>query len=364
MTCSPARLAANRANALKSTGPKTPEGKARSRRNGLKHGLTGAGIALPDEDQAEVDRRFAAYEAELAPTTELGHDLMLRAATLTVRLERCHRNEAARLALAVDSAARAYDLARQVEVRQLLETIDSEPGINAWRLQQSPEGVALTIEAWHDLAQDLADPARRAWGVAHNERAENLMGRRPLDLPGSRVGALSRALGFDFSRLGPEEGAGLGDLDRYEYARVRMLEFIAGRVETLTAYRNTLDLEAAARARTGAADRALFDASPEATLARKYEAAAERSLFRTLREFREVEAAAQAEAQAEAAAPEPASPTGPLASSSPGVPSPVRTPSPPPAPSETSDSKAARRRPDPEKLRKAADRRARQELRR
>ena len=34
------RRAANRANAKKSTGPRTPGGKARSRLNGLKHGPT------------------------------------------------------------------------------------------------------------------------------------------------------------------------------------------------------------------------------------------------------------------------------------------------------------------------------------
>jgi len=43
------------------------------------------------------------------------------------------------------------------------------------------------------------------------------------------------------------------------------------------------------------ADRALFDESRESILARKYEASTERSLFRTLREFREVEAAAPKE---------------------------------------------------------------------
>ncbi len=36
---SPRKIAANRQNALKSTGPKTPQGKAYSRTNALKHGL-------------------------------------------------------------------------------------------------------------------------------------------------------------------------------------------------------------------------------------------------------------------------------------------------------------------------------------
>ena len=35
----PAQLAANRANAQFSTGPRTPEGKARVSRNAVKHGL-------------------------------------------------------------------------------------------------------------------------------------------------------------------------------------------------------------------------------------------------------------------------------------------------------------------------------------
>ena len=41
---------ANRRNALKSTGPKTPEGKAAVRLNALKHGLRSEEVLLPGED--------------------------------------------------------------------------------------------------------------------------------------------------------------------------------------------------------------------------------------------------------------------------------------------------------------------------
>src|ERR1700730_7050160 len=49
------QLEANRLNALKSCGPKTPEGKARSKMNALKHGLTAEQIVLPNEDPEEYD---------------------------------------------------------------------------------------------------------------------------------------------------------------------------------------------------------------------------------------------------------------------------------------------------------------------
>ena len=87
---------------------------------------------------------------------------------------------------------------------------------------------------------------------------------------------------------------------------------------TLGRLLGTFDGAAAARARAGAADRALFDTSPEAILARKYEAATERSLFRTLREFREVEAEA-ATAEANAATPDLAEASEELGSSCPEV---------------------------------------------
>ena len=51
----------------------------------------------------------------------------------------------------------------------------------------------------------------------------------------------------------------------------------------------------AASLRTGAARKAMFDSSKETILARKYEAAAERGLYRALKELRQVEKAATAE---------------------------------------------------------------------
>ena len=52
---SPKRLAANRANAARSTGPRTPEGKARSAQNARKHQFTGSTFAVVRlEDLQEI----------------------------------------------------------------------------------------------------------------------------------------------------------------------------------------------------------------------------------------------------------------------------------------------------------------------
>lgn len=64
---SPARLAANAANAQLSTGPKTPEGKARASRNSRTHGLSSRELVIRDHERAEFDEMLAAFQADLQP---------------------------------------------------------------------------------------------------------------------------------------------------------------------------------------------------------------------------------------------------------------------------------------------------------
>src|SRR5205807_2980890 len=95
MSASPAQIAANKANSLKSCGPKSPETKQRSRANARKHGLTGDGIALSTEDADAVKHRFAALQAELSTAGALGIALVGQIALFLVRLERCALHESA-----------------------------------------------------------------------------------------------------------------------------------------------------------------------------------------------------------------------------------------------------------------------------
>ena len=97
MPATEAQIRANQANADRSTGPKTEEGKARSRRNALKHGLTGDGVVMPEEDAAEVERLARALRDEMKPPGEVGELLVRRIATFSVRMDRSFDQETAAL---------------------------------------------------------------------------------------------------------------------------------------------------------------------------------------------------------------------------------------------------------------------------
>ncbi len=109
MPATEAQILANRRNAERSTGPKTAEGKERSRANAIKHGLTGEGIALPAEDAAEVDRLQRSFEAELKPSSDFGRTLVRRMALMSVRMDRCVATETATLTARVLQAEADFD---------------------------------------------------------------------------------------------------------------------------------------------------------------------------------------------------------------------------------------------------------------
>jgi hypothetical protein len=66
-TISSSQLAANRANSQFSTGPKTPEGKAKSSLNAVKTALTGRTVLLPTDDAAAYQHHVHDFFKELRP---------------------------------------------------------------------------------------------------------------------------------------------------------------------------------------------------------------------------------------------------------------------------------------------------------
>jgi hypothetical protein len=89
------QIAANRANAQRSTGPKTEVGKVRSRRNAWKHGLTAQAITIAGEDPHDFEILRQQLWDDYQPVPGMECVLVDRLAEQTWRLRRAPVFEAA-----------------------------------------------------------------------------------------------------------------------------------------------------------------------------------------------------------------------------------------------------------------------------
>jgi hypothetical protein len=87
------QIAANRRNALHSTGPRTKLGKSVSQLNALKHGLSAEHVVLFDEEVAEFERFFRKWMRACKPRGFVEQQLVERIAICAWRLRRVYRIE-------------------------------------------------------------------------------------------------------------------------------------------------------------------------------------------------------------------------------------------------------------------------------
>jgi hypothetical protein len=124
------QVQANRQNALKSTGPRTPEGKSAVRLNALSHGLRSEEILLPGEDGEALTELGDILTTELQPVGALENLLVARITAAAWRLRRLGRVEAGIFAqeLYEELAKRARKEARSYTKQEgkLIELIDSD----------------------------------------------------------------------------------------------------------------------------------------------------------------------------------------------------------------------------------------------
>jgi len=87
------QIKANQQNSKKSTGPKSPGGKALSRMNAVKLGLFAKSALLPGEDPKDLARLNRELVAQYRPETPGEHRLLDEIAAITWRLLRCSKVE-------------------------------------------------------------------------------------------------------------------------------------------------------------------------------------------------------------------------------------------------------------------------------
>jgi hypothetical protein len=102
------QIDANRRNALKSTGPRTDDGKRRARRNAFRHGLTAETVLEILEDPEDYKAFELSVTADFDAQTAVERELVLRLASLLWRLRRAIAVETGLLHMHAESEIRQH----------------------------------------------------------------------------------------------------------------------------------------------------------------------------------------------------------------------------------------------------------------
>ena len=188
---------ANRGNALRSTGPKTENGKRRSRRNAVRHGLTAETVVVALEDLEDYQAFEANIIADYEARTAVERELVLRLASLLWRIRRATATETDLLQIQAEILS---DRPHEYEAGH-----DTE---------QKPRSVL------YPALQQAIGPSLRRYsgnGSSHVDQSDSIDDLR--DDPGG----ISRSLTYCFLRLANLDNGVFERLGRYEAALWRQI---------------------------------------------------------------------------------------------------------------------------------------------
>ena len=188
------QIDANRRNALKSTGPRTEDGKAQSCGNAIKHGMTG--LSVEPKTVAAFEGRRAAWAAEYGPKGDDGAWALDRAVAASFQIERCERALDGVIAHLAERAGVAWDLDRALEAATLAAKLADDPMVVSRQLETSQHGCKLMCDLWARLGEAIG--AKREWTETQTSIALDLLG-----IPAS--------LRDGQTRLDPDDGGDIAD---------------------------------------------------------------------------------------------------------------------------------------------------------
>ena len=291
---SEAQREASRNNGSKSKGPKTIEGKNKSKMNRLTHGLRSDQVVLPGESVAEFQAELNGFRDDWRPASHTASVLVERAAVASWRLRRCVRAE---LDMIMDLAVRAEDRGRDRDtggdgddsLDRAERLLDREPARALAELRLSPEGVDRLIARWDGPDEALAVGAGNWYDVHEHNTLLALLGHGDDAEP-----AAAGPLAVDSHRLRTSNNA-YYIADRLPRAEAdataaRLRAGIAREREALEALRRDLVGRAAPREEPGDDDQIdgnlkFIDVTRKIMLLHLYEMANERSMRSALKDL-------------------------------------------------------------------------------
>src|SRR5580704_5885043 len=216
---SDSQLAANQANALKSTGPRTAQGKATARRNALKHGMTCQKENLFRNDAKLYKTRLESWAKTARPRTDMELYQLEGVVRATVNLDRCARNAQAEQDRRERQVFGHWEGVQTKKINRAIKHWTTQPGNCVAELETFARGVEWLLGQWDELAETLE--ANEFWTIDEAYLAMRLMGKCPemfpgdgelaafrmfvvATLPGFDADVLDEYLGIDTSQLEPE----------------------------------------------------------------------------------------------------------------------------------------------------------------
>lgn len=154
----------------RSGGPRTAEGKERSRRNALKHGMR-AEVVLPVDIEIEVAARREELAAEMQPRP--GHESFLvdQIALAEVRIRRLETLQAEDERRRAMRARVVWNADRCAAAAILGNKLANDPPKYIWMLRRTLQGAGWLMERWLGLAEALRRNGcwnEDQWILAHN----------------------------------------------------------------------------------------------------------------------------------------------------------------------------------------------------
>jgi len=270
------RLAANRRNALKSTGPRTEEGKARASMNALKHGLRASPLAVPhleNSEDWEVHRTLVLRD--FAPVGYVETVLTERLAAILWRLGRVVRYESAVVSAAIEDAE-----------DHLTVTAD-----------QNPEAAKKRAEMFHRVR--ALKPSAHVEGEEVGFILELVAEALDVDLEDDKIaGEVEMPPDFPGGYWGDFGGWTRGALEAAVQSIRNISEYSSAdpwEEATKVAENEVIAAKSAREYRTARLDRqrklALLPQEETMEKVSRYETTLERSLYRTLHELQRLQAA-------------------------------------------------------------------------
>jgi hypothetical protein len=330
---SPAQVAANRINCLKSQGATTPEGQAKSSMNALKHGLRSKKVEMMLEDSYAFENRLNKWLAIGDAQSDVDEYLIFRNVSLSfdvdragnARFQRCksliENSDEVELTEIHELGARLFffepagptplfgnlpTFAETKKTSRNREAVNpNDPAVLVRKIEGSEAGVRYLCDCWQALRQQLALPG--FWQSQDRLKAIRLLGRDLVNHEDRRVAEIFVAShGLNPVRKNEFDDL-LGDLDEDQRDRFRkglverwpdlfrardkaecrqiLLDLVDRNIERLNAKLDVHEANAEAVAEQAFA-RLNFDPSPEGVALRNQQMKSLNALFRGMENYR------------------------------------------------------------------------------